>query len=59
MEGYCLKCKCKREMGKVEYITMANGRPASRGVCTECKAKMFKIGKASLVEKIKETLDLD
>lgn len=59
MLGYCMKCKEKREMGEVKYITMKNGKPASQGVCTVCGTKMFKIGKATTTEKIKEALDGD
>ncbi len=46
MEGYCVKCKAKREMLETEAITMKNGKPATRGTCDTCKTKMFKIGKA-------------
>jgi hypothetical protein len=44
-EGYCVKCKGKREMQDPEAITMKNGRPATKGTCPECGTKMFKIGK--------------
>jgi hypothetical protein len=44
-EGYCVKCKAKREMQDPEEITMKNGRPATKGTCPECGTKMFKIGK--------------
>lgn len=43
MEGYCMKCKAKREMKDVKKITMKNGRPAAKGVCPECGTNMFKI----------------
>ncbi len=46
-EGYCVKCKEKREMDDAREITMKNGRPATQGVCPVCGTKMFKIGKAS------------
>ena len=39
-----MKCKQKREMRKTEQIQMKNGRPATRGECTTCGTKMFKIG---------------
>jgi len=44
-EGYCVKCKEKREMRDPEAITMKNGRPATKGTCPVCGTKMFKIGK--------------
>jgi len=47
MEGYCMKCKTKREIRKAESITMKNGKPATQGVCPVCGTKIFKIGKAA------------
>ena len=47
VEGYCVKCKEKREMKDTEKITMKNGRPATKGRCTTCDCKMFKIGAQS------------
>ena len=44
MEGYCVKCKAKREMKDEKEVTMKNGRPATQGICTVCNTKMFKIG---------------
>lgn len=43
MEGYCVKCKAKKEMMNAEEITMKNGRKAMKGKCTDCGTKMFKI----------------
>ena len=43
VEGYCMKCKAKREMKDVVEVKMKNGRPAYKGVCTKCGTKMFKI----------------
>ena len=50
MEAYCVKCKEKREMKDAEEITMKNGRPATKGICTTCGTKMFKIGGAKKAE---------
>jgi len=44
MEGYCVKCKAKREMRGATRITMKNGKPATTGTCPSCNTKMFKIG---------------
>lgn len=44
-EGYCVKCKSKREIKDAQEITMKNGRPATQGVCPVCGTKIFKIGK--------------
>jgi len=43
IEGYCMKCKGKREMVETHAITMKNGRPAIKGKCCICGANMFKI----------------
>ena len=45
MQGYCMKCRAKREMKNARAITMKNGKPATQGVCNLCGTKMFKIGK--------------
>ena len=47
MEGYCVKCRSKKEIKDAKSITMKNGRPATEGVCPDCGTKIFKIGKAS------------
>ena len=45
VEGYCVRCKVKREMKDAKQVTMKNGRPAIKGVCPVCGAGMYKIGK--------------
>ena len=45
MEGYCVKCKAKKEMKDAKAVTMKNGKPATSGVCSACGTKVFKIGK--------------
>ena len=47
VEGYCVKCRAKKEIKNAKEITMKNGRPATEGVCPDCGTKIFKIGKAS------------
>ena len=46
MEGYCVKCKGKKEMKDAKAVTMKNGKPATKGSCPTCGTTMFKIGKA-------------
>ena len=41
--GYCVKCKAKTEMKDAEKVTMKNGRPAMKGVCSKCGTGMYKI----------------
>ena len=45
MQGYCVKCRAKKEIRNPRAITMKNGRPATQGVCPTCGTKMFRIGK--------------
>lgn len=42
--AYCVKCRANRPMKDAEAVFMANGRPATRGVCAECGTGLFKIG---------------
>jgi Zn finger protein HypA/HybF involved in hydrogenase expression len=48
-EGYCVKCKAKREIADGVEETMKNGRKAIKGKCPVCGTVMFKIlgGKAA------------
>ncbi len=43
-EGYCVKCRAKKEIKDAKDITMKNGRPATQGLCPSCGTKIFKIG---------------
>ena len=47
-EGYCVKCKAKKEIADAFEEVMKNGRKAIKGKCPTCGAVMFKIigGKA-------------
>jgi len=45
MEGYCLKCRTKREMKNAQQVTLKNGRPATQGACPVCGTKITVIGK--------------
>ena len=40
MEGYCVKCKAKREMKNGKKKTSKNGRKMMVGKCPECSCKM-------------------
>ena len=50
-EGYCVKCKAKKEIADGVEETMKNGRKAIKGKCPTCGVVMFKIlgGKAAVV----------
>jgi hypothetical protein len=47
-EGYCVKCKAKKEIVDAVDEVMKNGRKAIKGKCPTCGTGMFKIlgGKA-------------
>ena len=45
MEGYCFKCRTKREIRNAQPVTLKNGRPATQGVCSNCGTKIFRIGR--------------
>jgi hypothetical protein len=51
-EGYCVKCKAKKEIADAVEELMKNGRKAIKGKCPTCGVVMFKIlgGKASPAE---------
>ena len=48
-EGYCVKCKAKKEIADAVEEVMKNGRKAIKGRCPTCGTVMFKIlgGKAT------------
>ena len=48
-EGYCVKCKAKKEIVEGVEEVMKNGRKAIKGKCPTCGTVMFKIlgGKAT------------
>ena len=46
-QGYCMKCKTKKEMSNVQEVIMKNGRKANKGICPDCSTKMFCILKKS------------
>ena len=50
-EGYCVKCKAKKEIVDAVEEVMKNGRKAIKGKCPTCGTVMFKIlgGKATPV----------
>jgi ribosomal protein S27E len=49
-EGYCVKCKAKKEIANGMEEVMKNGRKAIKGTCPTCGTVMFKIlgGKAAV-----------
>lgn len=43
MEGYCVKCREKREMNNAEESTTSRGMRIMKGSCSVCGTKMAKI----------------
>ncbi len=44
MQAWCMKCRKKREMNGENIVRMKNGRKATKGSCSVCGTKMFRIG---------------
>ena len=44
IEGYCLKCRAKKEIKEPKSVTLKNGRKAISGTCDCCGTKIFRIG---------------
>lgn len=42
MEGYCVKCKAKREIKDGKEVETKNGRLMMKGVCPVCGTTMCK-----------------
>jgi hypothetical protein len=40
-QGYCVKCKSKKEMKDAKEVTMKNKRKAMKGKCPTCGTSMF------------------
>lgn len=57
VEGYCVKCKNRKEISDGVEETMKNGRKAIKGRCPTCGTVMFKIlgGKAAVSDSAKDT----
>src|SRR4029077_2400332 len=46
VQGYCVKDRRMVEIINPQPITMANGRPATVGVCPHCGTKIYKISRS-------------
>ena len=44
MQGYCVKCKEKKDIKDAKQIETKNGRPAVQGACPTCGTKITVIG---------------
>jgi uncharacterized Zn finger protein len=35
-EGYCVKCRAKRQIKNAEVVKTSKGRPMAKGTCPKC-----------------------
>ena len=42
-EGYCMKCKVRRDMRDEKRVRTKNGRSGISGMCTVCGGKIFRL----------------
>ena len=45
LEGYCFKCKEKREILQPQPEWSAGGSPGTRGICPVCGGTIYKMGR--------------
>ena len=50
MQGYCMKCREKREMKDVQQVTLKNGREARQGTCAVCGTTITVMGGAKAAQ---------
>lgn len=43
MQGYCVKCRAKREIKNAKKVKLKNERDAMEGECPVCGTKLFRI----------------
>jgi hypothetical protein len=59
VQGYCLKCREKRDMVDAQEVTLKNNRPAMQGKCAVCGTKITVIGGKKAAEKIEQSDNSD
>jgi DNA topoisomerase-1 len=50
VEAYCVKCKTKREILDPEATFTSSGTPGTRGICSICGTKVFRMGRTEAHE---------
>ncbi len=43
VSGYCVRCRSRVKMKKIEEVVMSNKKKAYKGVCSECGATIYRI----------------
>jgi len=46
VQGYCVKCRAKREIKDPKPVKLKNGKPAMSGTCPVCGTTIMRIGAA-------------
>lgn len=46
LQAYCVKCRTKRDIVSPQPVFLANGRPATRGVCSVCGTTLLRMGES-------------
>lgn len=52
LQAYCVKCKTKRALGASQPVYTKTGTPGTRGQCSECGTKLFRMGATAAHEGI-------
>ncbi len=52
LQAYCVKCRTKRDIGSAEPAYTKTGTPGTRGQCSECGTKLFRMGATAAHEGI-------
>ena len=50
MKAYCMKCREKRDIKDAVADYNAAGAPVTKGVCTECSTKVYRMGRTEAHE---------
>ncbi|MCU0496290.1 MAG: type I DNA topoisomerase [Anaerolineae bacterium] len=53
-QGYCVKCREKREMLNPTPVFSESGRPGVSGTCPVCDTKMFRVGRTEAHDQIEQ-----
>lgn len=46
VQGYCVKCRAKRDIRDAVAVKLKNGKPAMKGKCPVCGTTIMRIGAA-------------
>ena len=52
LQAYCVKCRTKRDIDSAEPVYTKTGTPGTRGQCSACGTKLFRMGTTAAHEGI-------